>query len=302
MATTNNRIKRPRAFVINGVDAGGGMQARISAGYDQTLRTGPDGLQIPLRDRQVEYVRGSVTTQDWVHVVALLTGTLGTLVFHERNSGVAVETGYTKHTISKPVVHRVVLTIASGQGAAYALLTYEFECKAADETEGFDDMWVPLAGQAAPNYVAAARGAQRIISVTHGGASINHATRLDLTLAMLLDRACNDGDVGYTCVDADLDGITCVGNLGFEDAVVTEGTFPAHTLLGADKGDLVVTVAQGQGAANKAITIANVEFDSAGEDANAVAGFSGFSAEFEVANDSGTPLTLADANPIIAIA
>ena len=38
MATVNNRVGLPQAIVINGIDTGGAMTARISAGYDTIHR------------------------------------------------------------------------------------------------------------------------------------------------------------------------------------------------------------------------------------------------------------------------
>jgi hypothetical protein len=89
MATVNKRVGLPQAVTINGVDAGGAMVARIQEGYDNILRSAPDGLQVPVKDKEAEYVRGEIVTQDWVEAVNLLTGTVGTFVFYERKSGVA---------------------------------------------------------------------------------------------------------------------------------------------------------------------------------------------------------------------
>ena len=63
----------------------------------------------------------------------------------------------------------------------------------------------------------------------------------------------------------------------------------------------MLTVLQSQAATNKVITIANVIFLSAGENSNVGAPFTGYNAQFDIANDPGTPLTLEGANKIITI-
>ena len=138
MATVNSRLKKLQAVTINAVAAGGSLTARLQFGYDNIARSDPDGLEVAVRDREVQYCRGQIITQDWVHAIDLLTGAVGTLVFSERNSGVVAATGYTLHTITNPVIHKFLLRIQRNlQGGVYATCAYDFECKAADETKGF---------------------------------------------------------------------------------------------------------------------------------------------------------------------
>ncbi len=306
MATVNKRTSNPQASVINGIDTGGTMSASITEGFENKMQSAPDGLTLPVKDKEIQFCRGVVATQDWAVVISILTGTLGTYVFYERMSGVAEANGYIKHTITNPVIHNVRFSLTK---EGYAVATFAFECRAADETKGFADMHVPLDAQAAPSYIAAARGGFRIISTTHGtgGSTINlyHITGFDFTITLPLAKACNDADIGYTCVDARLDGMTAEGSIGFQDSEVTGGATKSQQLLAAAKGPLVLTVAQGQGAANKVITTANVDFDSVGGNAaNSARGtnYTGHTAAFDVANDAGTPLTLAGDNKIITIA
>ena len=130
MATVNERRKKIFAATINGVDAGGAMRMDLNYGYDGLLRSAPDGLGgPPLLDREIEYCRGTLTTQDWVEAINLLTGAVGTYVCYERISGVAAAAGYSKHTITAPVVHRMSLNYAKGQ---YSTISLDFECLAAD--------------------------------------------------------------------------------------------------------------------------------------------------------------------------
>jgi len=161
MATVNERVGVIQASVINGIDAGGTMSARIEAGYDEIIESEPDGLEVPISDRGAQFVRGTVVTQDWVKAVELLTGTVGSYCFSERQSGVAVDTGYIKHTITNPVIHNVRLDFNKG---GYATAAFDFECRAADDAKTIADMWGMLDDQAAPTYVAAARGGWRVQS------------------------------------------------------------------------------------------------------------------------------------------
>ena len=303
MATVNNRLKKPQAMVISGVDAGGLMTAAIMAGYDNVMQTAPDGLQVPLKDKEIQFVRGTVTTQDWVHAVELLTGDVGTYVFYERKSGVAEATGYVMHTITAPVIHRMTLSLNKG---GYAVVTFDFECRAADETKGLADMWALTDDQAAPTYISAARGGFRIESTVHGvtpnDINIYHVTAFDFSLTLPLVRACNDADVGYTCVDAELSGLAAGGSISFQDGAIVTSALVCQQLLAAAAAALVITVSQSQGAADKTLTIAGVDFSNAGSNSDVSAPFTGYTANFDVANDTTTQLTLAGDNKIIAIA
>jgi len=312
MATVNNRIMKPQASVINGVDAGGTMIARIASGYDDVNQTPLDGLDIPLVDRLTEFVRGSLTCQDWVHIIDLLTGTVGTYVFYQRKSGTAVATGFIKHTITNPVIHRAALSLIH---RGYGTINADFECKAADESKGISDMWGQTDDQAAPSYISAARGLE-ITACAHNSVDIYHTIGLDFEIAMQLMKASADGDVGYTAVDAELGGapqtqnrafgdpggISPMGTLTFQDASITDGNILAQDLIAASAGDLVLTVKQAQGAAAKTVTIANVVFTGIDASPSADGGYTDFSMPFVVANDADTPLTLAGDNKIITIA
>lgn len=302
MVIINKRVGIPQAIVINGIDAGGAMTASINAGYDNIMRSAPDGLQVPVKDKEIQYVRGTIVTQDWVETINLLTGVVGTYIFYERKSGVVEATGYIKHTITNPVIHRVVINFTKG---GYAIVSLDFECRAADETKAIADMWALLDDQAAPAYISAARGGFRVVSAVHGTApndiDIYHVTAFSFTLTLPLVRACNDGDVGYTCVDARLDGLTAAGSISFQGGEITGAILTCQELIAAAKAALVITCKQSQGAANKVITIANADFNDVGNSSDVNAPFTGYTANFDVANDADTPLTLAGANKIITI-
>ncbi len=301
MATTNKRAAIPQAMVINGVDAGGLMQASINEGYENILQSSPDGLTLPVKDREIEYCRGSVATQDWVEFVNLLTGTVGTYAFSQRKSGTVAATGYIDHVITNPVIHRANLRVTKG---GYAAVGFDFECKAADETKGFADMHAVTDSQPAPDYVSAARGGYRVTATAHGLTSINHLLEFNFTLMLPLAIACNDSDVGYTTVDAREDGMAADGYIVFEDMTVSDSNLLSQNLLSADAADLELTITQGQGATAKTVTLANVSFDTVdlNADASAVTGFSTCRANFSLENDPDTPLTISGDNKIITIA
>lgn len=300
MATVNKRTKKIYSTVLNGIDAGGPMSCALQYGWDNVIRSSPDGLSVPVRDREIQFVRGSYTTQDWILAVSILTGTVGTFVFYERKSGVAEATGYVKHTINNPVVHSFRINISKG---VYAGVTFNFECRPADETEGIAEMWVKLDAQAAPTYIAAARGGWRVKTAVHGAISIYHTTAFSFGITMQLIKACNDGDVGYTCVDAEIDNMVCDGSITIEDSEVdgVSAALKAEELVLASAANLVVTLTQSGGAADKVITIANVEFDGGNRSQDASAVFNTETLNYEVANDPDTPLTLEGTNKIITI-
>jgi len=303
MVTVNNRVGIPQAMVINGVDAGGAMSAAIVEGYENTIRSAPDGSQIQVMDREVQYVRGTVVTQDWVHLIDLLTGTVGTYVFYERKSGVAEATGYIKHTLTNPVIHNCRINLAQG---GYGTATFGFECKAADETKGITDMHGITDDQSAPAVISSARGGFRIETskFSTGGGIINiyHTTAFDFGLALPLVKACNDGDVGYTCVDARLDGIAAGGSISFQDTSISAGALLCQQLLVHARDQLELTVRQSQGATSKDITILGAIFGSGNLNSDVNAEFTDYNMPYEISNDPSLPLTLAGTNKIITIA
>lgn len=300
MATVNKRVYHPEAMTINSVEVGGIMTVAIEEGYENILRSSPDGLRGPsIVDRECQFCRGVIVVQDWPDIISLLLGTIGTCVFYERKSGVAAATGYTKHTITNPVIYAVSLSINKG---GYAPVSASFECKAADETKTIADMHAMEDSQAAPTYVSAARGGWRITAATLGSTSIYHLVGFSFAIGMRLVKACNDGDVAYTCVDALIEAMSAGGSINFRDSEITSAKLKVQQLLLASAGSLVLTVVQSSGAASKTITIANVICTSDAENSDVNSDFSGYSVNYEVANNPDTPLTLDGDNKIITIA
>jgi len=298
MATINKRTGRPEAMVINGIDAGGAMTAKIQCGNDTITRSASDGLQAPISDRETQFVRGTITSQDWTHAITLLTGTLGTLVFYERKRGVEEATGYIKHTLINPIIHRFRLRVTKEN---YAEVDVEFECKAADPTKTISDMWAITDSQAAPTYVSAARGGVRIESCLHGALNVYHLTAFEFSIALPLVKACNDADVAYTCVDALLSGLTADGSITFQDSTVTSSALLCQQLIAAARASLVLAVRQSANGADKTVTITGVVFNGVSSDSGAKKDFTDYTATFEVVNDTTTQLTLAGTNKILTI-
>ena len=303
MATVNQRTGVPQAMVINGVDAGGAMLAHINEGYDRIIQSEPDGLQVPVSDRFVHYCRGDFVSQDWIEAVNLLTGAVGTYVCHERRSGVVEATGFMKHTLTAPVIHKINLNYSMDR---YLTVTADFECRAADPTKTIADMHAMTDGLAAPTYIAPGRGGYRVtaavLSPLSTPISIYHVTAFNLAVTLPLVKECNDADIGYTCVDARLDGLTAAGSISFQDSTITSAKLKAQDLLLHARADLKLTLTQSGSATAKTITIAGVVFDNIGGNADVTKPFSDYSMPFRVANDSTTQLTLAGTNKILAIA
>jgi len=298
MTTVNKRILQPQAMTINSIAAGGLTQHQIQFGYDNTLQHPIDGLALSQADLVTEFVRGSFTSQDWLHLIELLTGSVGTSVFYQRKSGAAEATGYIKHTLNKPIIHRASLKLTH---RAYAEASGSFECMAADETEGISDLWVMTDAQSAPTHVTADRGLE-ITACVLGSLSLYHVTGLDFELQLPLAKASQDGDVGYTAVDALTTGMTASGTLRLQDAGIVSSQLTVVDMVKAARGSLVLTIKQSQGAAAKTLTIAGVKFTGGGHNTSAGKEYDEFSVPFIIANDAGTPLTLAGPNKIITIA
>lgn len=232
-----------------------------------------------------------------------MIATVGNYEFYQRKSGAAAATGYIKHTLTNIVIHRMKIDVKSGaKNTQYTTCTFDFECRAADETKGIADMWTLTDDQAAPTYMTAARGGIRILTTVHGSTDIYHVTGFTFEIVLKLLKACNDGDIGYTCVDVELDnGMAVTGSINFEDGSITATQLLGQTLVAA-KADLVLTVRQAQGATSKAVTIANVDFDSFSDNSDATGDFDGYDLSYDVVNDASTPITLDGANKIIVIA
>lgn len=303
MSTVNVRCKITQHHVINGVDAGGAMSAVVEGGYDVTLKSSPDGLGgPPIEDDFVEFIRGRLVTQDWVHMMDLLTGTVGSHVFYERKGGVPATTGFLKHTVASPVIHTAELNITKD---GYATVSGAFECKAADETKGMADMFTTEDSQAAPaSYITAARGGYRIVSAVFSpdvgdDITIYHNTAFRTRVVLSVDKESNDADVGYTQVDLIEESGQYGGSLSFQDTAVATSLVTAQRLVAAGRGTLVVTVRQGSGATAKDITVAGVKFKNFQRTGST--GKTEHTANYTITNDPGTPLTLAGDNKIIVI-
>jgi hypothetical protein len=301
MTTTNKRSNVLQKCVFNGVDSGGAMSANIQAGYDNVMFSSPDGMEVPVMDREAQFVRGTITTQDFSEFAGLLSGAVGTYTCYERRSGVAAATGYIRHTITNPVIHNCRFRQTKGK---YIEVAFDFECRFSSEAATIGTMWEMTDSQAAPTWTGPARGGFRIVSAVHGSLSIYHLLSFEFGIAMGLARACNDSDLGYTAVDANVEGgMKCDGSLIAEDSEIAANQNKLTQLLLAARASLVLTIKQSAGAANKTITIAGVQFTtgSAGQSSSA-ADYSTINASFVVSNDPSTPLTLTGTNKIIVIA
>ena len=298
MATVNKRVLKIYSNLINGVDNGGATTAKVEAGYDQLLKTPPDGFQFPMVDRVTQFVRGNVASQDWTKVISLLTGTVGTNVFYQRKSGGDDTTGWIKHTLTNPVIHRAMMNL---RNRGYGGVNYDFECKAVDPTKTIADMHAILDSQAAPTFAATARSLE-ITAAVHGAVNIHHVMGFDFSIALQLNKASNDGDIGYTAVDAFLDGMDAGGSLIFQDATIASSAMLNQTLLTAAAANLVLTVKMSQGAAAKTLTIANVIFGTSEQSPNVEGGYDEFRVPFMIANSSTLPLTLAGTTKVLTIA
>lgn len=302
MATVNKRVFQPQALTINAIAAGGLTQYTIDAGYDDELQNPVDGAQLAFIDYLTERVRGDFSSEDWVHFIELLTGTVGTSVFYQRKSGAAEATGYIKHALKNPVIYQSVLNLLHRK---YGNIAGTYECRAADETEGIADLWEMTDSQTAPTHLSTDRGLE-ITALQHGVVDIYHTTALQLTIILPLFKASHDGDIGYTAVDALTTGMRVYGSIKIQDVGITSAQVTAAALIAAARASLVASVKQAQGASAKTLTIAGVKFKNMSVTTNAPVYGSEITADeytvnFEVSNNTATPLTLAGANKIVTI-
>ncbi|MGD0077033.1 MAG: hypothetical protein ABSB91_00245 [Sedimentisphaerales bacterium] len=298
MTTINRRVFSPQAMTINGIAVGGILTVAISEGHDNAARSSPDGFQVQVVDKFDQFCRGTITVQDWPDAISLLTGTLSTCVFWERKSGTPDATGYIKHTLTNPVIHKIAISINKG---GYATVSADFECRAASDTDTLAVMHAMLDSQAAPTALVPALGGWRVVSAVYGGTlNLYHVTGFNFSITLPLIKDSNDADLAYTAVDACLDGIQATGSINFQDSGIATTELTSQQLLLAALGNLVITVKQAQGATNKVITIMRTTFltDSGNSGGNV---YAGHSIPFEVTNNLTTPLTLAGTNKIIVI-
>lgn len=301
MATVNKRGKQVFGTVINGVTAGGATMANIQFGHDEEILSAPDGLAVPMMDLAGQFVRGSQAWQDITLLIGLLTGAVGSSVFYEAESGAAT---YTKHQLNNPVIYAARISQQKGR---YATCAADYECRFADPTKTIADVFVSTAAQVAPAYAAAALGGWRVaecVFTPNVGSVINlyHLLAFDFGLRMRLAKACNDGDLGYTAVDADQNGMDASGSVTLQDASIASSKLLAVQLVLAGRGTLAITLVSSGGAANKVITIAGVRFGSGGRNLESERDFNDGQLPFRVTNNTTTPLTLTGANKIITIA
>lgn len=300
----NNRTLLLLARTINGIAAGGQVSASITAGYENSIRSAPDGLQLPIIDLDTQFVRGGMTTEDWVHVIELLTGTVGTDVFYERKSGAAAATGYIKHTLNNPVVYRAGLSQSQGQ---HLRASCSYECRFAAANTAWTDVWVITDSQAAPTYVSAARGGWRVTEAVFDPSgtpiTIGHVLSFNLDIVMQLVKACNDADLGYTAVDALPEaGMAITGSLVTQDHSISASAMLASRLIAAGRKTLALTVKSSEDAANKVITIAGVQFGTLSQNPSGDGRYNADTLNFMVGNSTTTPLTLSGDNKVITIA
>ena len=263
---------------INGVAAGGLMSASIQCGYDDIITAGADGYSFPEVDRLTQFVRGTIQCQDWVDVLDVLKGAVGSYVFYERESGLAT---WTKHQINDPYIHSASFNLTHrGRGN----VNFGFECWASDTGIGFSDIWKRTTGQALPAKTLAYEPSVEITAGAHGATTFYHTLNLSLNINSQPTRASHDGDVGYTAVDLVWGGVPISGTLAIQDSNTM------LTLLGNAEANLVFTVKQAQGAANKTLTIKNVLFTNMGSTSSAGPGYTPYTLDFVVNSDQAIPL------------
>lgn len=299
MVTVNKRTYNPVAATVNGVACGGTMRVIIEEGYDNLARSSLDGFAGPqIVDREIQYCRGTIIAQDWIDIINLLLGAISTLVFYERNSGMAAATGYTKHTLSSPVIFAVGVEITKG---GYATVSARFECKAASETATIADMHAIEDSQAAPTFIAAARGGIRVSAAKHGSIDAYHVLGFGLTITMPVKKACNDADLAYTAVDRVAEAMEVSGNLDLQDSGVASAKNKAQQLLLASPDDLELTIVQSGAAAEKTLVVAGVMFIGTNETSDVNIDYTEHSLAYTVTNDPSAPLTLDGDNKLVTI-
>jgi len=295
----NNRVHRAyhggalaTTNVINGVTAGGLMTASVSEGFDDIVTAPHDGYDFPETDRLTAFCRGSITCQDWIEVLNVLNGTVGTYVFYEKESGAAT---VTSHTLLNPTIHQASISLAH-RGRASA--TWAFECKAADANDTIGDLHAIVTAAEAPAATIEYSPGLEITAGTHGAgeASFYHIMGLTVNVQGNLIKASSDGDAGYTAVDVVWGGVPITGTLTIQDRASYQ------TLLTNTESNLVLTVKQCQGASDKTLTIKNVVFSGASQSANSAPGYTAYNLDFYVNGDQSSPLTLSGGSAAITLA
>ena len=242
--------------VINGIAAGGLVNGTIDYGYEDILTTPADGTTFPEVDRLTQFVRGNITSQDWVNVLAVITGTVSSYIWYERESGLAT---VCKNTLLNPVIHQAGITLTHRQ---HATCNWAFECKAADDDDGFAALFAADTGAVLPAAVTPSTRGLEILALAHGGSlDIYHVQQLQWNLQATLTRGSGDGDVGYTAVDRVWGGQPLGGSITIQELnAAGADAKAAMAILAAAEGDLVATVLTSQGGANKTLTLKNVVF------------------------------------------
>lgn len=267
---------------VNGVAHGGLVSGAIQYGKDKIVRSSGDNQILEEVDVFINFVRGTITSQDWPDVISLLTGTVGTYIFYEKESGLAT---VTKNTLNLPVIHRADFSLTNFSPAQ---ITWGFECRGTLNDDVITDMWGRLKTQVAPAVELTTSRGDKITAAVHGVTAIQHVTGLTFSLnANLVIGTPGDGDTCYVAVDL-------ANPFSFSGSITTQDLDSALSLneIGTPAA-LAVTVHQMSQAAAKTITFANVLFGS--NSANLGQGHTGYTIGFIVNSPSATPLTLATA-------
>lgn len=252
---TNTRTHSVKGPVINGVSAGGATAVMYEEGYDEIIESAGDGHTAKQKDRTNQFVRGTIATEDWTKIISMLTGAVDDFVVYENESGKAT---YLKHTFSKPVVYAISLQVQNG---SYATIAAKFECRASAETDTIVNLHATDDGQTLPAGVFPGRGGIRINSALLGALAISHIKTLSLDITFGLLKSNGDDDIAYTAVDRLDDNVSVTGSIEFE-AGFSGASLLSQQLLIAAAADLVFTVTQAGGTAQKTITIKRAIFNT----------------------------------------
>ncbi len=289
---TNSRTYSPSRPVINGVSVGGLTSVAYEEGFDNKIESSGEGQAFPTKDRRGQFCRGTISCEDWVKMLSILTGTVGTFVVYERISGAAT---FIKHTFTNPVVSAVSLTVSNNK---YSAITANFECRAADGTKTIVDMHKVEAAATLPDVVAAEYGGYEINSVVLGSLAITHVTGLTFNMSATIIKSTGDDDLAYTAVDRVDDNLAVSGSLSFEAGFASTSLISQQMLI-ASAADLVVTVKKAGGTAQKVLTIKSVSFENNSGNAQGK-GHTTNSANFTISGS--TTLTLTGDTAAVTIA
>lgn len=256
----NSRTFRAEAVTTNGATALGGVTTITTrARFLDIVTSQPDGSIGAVVDRRGQAVEIEMESTDVAKGFTVLNGAEQATVFSTKESGAAT---YQRRTTGVTVLNRLSMQFARERDATMRL---SGQCRFGSG-EDVTDIITALAAQTAPTVVIPARLYRPFSAIwtetQEDPVTLAHVEALSLSLQAGLISDQNDVDLGTEAVDR-VEFEPLEVTLTIRDFGVSGGLDRAVNTLAAGLGTLAVSLRGRGGAANKTLTIRNLQWRDA---------------------------------------